>query len=167
MYLIKFVEALLCTRLWVACKLQAISTIKETLRRGEIHRLFPENPKRSIIWKRDITSFRTVNPFGGITTSSDLASPLKKKRRIPFKQSDRTTLRMRPFCGERHAGLRLCQGFSPSLPCKKKQNCFILGASGETGKELLLEILKQQKFSRVTLIGRRKLHFEGTLYSNV
>ncbi|KAG8129723.1 putative Oxidoreductase HTATIP2-like protein [Naja naja] len=50
---------------------------------------------------------------------------------------------------------------------QKKQNCFILGASGETGKELLLEILKQQKFSRVTLIGRRKLHFEGTLYSNV
>uniref|UniRef100_A0A8C5WNB9 Protein HTATIP2 n=1 Tax=Laticauda laticaudata TaxID=8630 RepID=A0A8C5WNB9_LATLA len=50
---------------------------------------------------------------------------------------------------------------------QKKQNCFILGASGETGKELLLEILKQQKFLRVTLIGRQKLHFEGTLYSNV
>ncbi|XP_034275275.1 oxidoreductase HTATIP2 isoform X1 [Pantherophis guttatus] len=55
----------------------------------------------------------------------------------------------------------------PSSEEQKKQSCFILGASGETGKELLLEILKQQKFSRVTLIGRRKLNFEGTLYSNV
>ncbi|XP_039206326.1 oxidoreductase HTATIP2-like [Crotalus tigris] len=55
----------------------------------------------------------------------------------------------------------------PSSEEQKKQNCFILGASGETGKVLLLEILKQQKFSRVTLIGRRKLNLEGTLYSNV
>ncbi|XP_015684299.1 oxidoreductase HTATIP2-like [Protobothrops mucrosquamatus] len=50
---------------------------------------------------------------------------------------------------------------------QKKQNCFILGASGETGKILLLEILKQQKFSCVTLIGSQKLNLEGTLYSNV
>ncbi|XP_063150078.1 oxidoreductase HTATIP2 [Candoia aspera] len=49
----------------------------------------------------------------------------------------------------------------------KKKSCFILGASGETGKELLLEILKQQQFSKVTLIGRRKLNLEGPLYSNV
>uniref|UniRef100_A0A8D0AZZ8 Protein HTATIP2 n=1 Tax=Salvator merianae TaxID=96440 RepID=A0A8D0AZZ8_SALMN len=48
-----------------------------------------------------------------------------------------------------------------------KQTCFILGASGETGKELLAEILRQQLFSRVTLIGRRKLNLEGKLYSNV
>ncbi|KAH0628957.1 hypothetical protein JD844_010625 [Phrynosoma platyrhinos] len=31
---------------------------------------------------------------------------------------------------------------------KKNQTCFILGASGETGKELLAEILRQQLFSR-------------------
>ncbi|XP_015272029.1 PREDICTED: oxidoreductase HTATIP2-like [Gekko japonicus] len=49
----------------------------------------------------------------------------------------------------------------------KKQACFILGASGETGKELLAEILKQQIFSRVTLIGRRKLDLEEPLYSSV
>ncbi|XP_032068275.1 oxidoreductase HTATIP2 isoform X3 [Thamnophis elegans] len=55
----------------------------------------------------------------------------------------------------------------PSSEEQKKKNIFILGASGETGKELLLEILKQQKFSRVTLIGRRKLNFEGSLYNNV
>ncbi|XP_053159919.1 oxidoreductase HTATIP2-like [Hemicordylus capensis] len=49
----------------------------------------------------------------------------------------------------------------------KNQTCFILGASGETGKELLAEVLRQQLFSRVTLIGRRKLNLEGQLYSNV
>ncbi|XP_053155975.1 oxidoreductase HTATIP2-like [Hemicordylus capensis] len=50
---------------------------------------------------------------------------------------------------------------------EKNQTCFILGASGETGKELLAEVLRQQLFSRVTLIGRRKLNLEGQLYSNV
>lgn len=49
----------------------------------------------------------------------------------------------------------------------KKQACFILGASGETGKEVLAKILRQQLFSRVTLIGRRKLDLEGPFYSNV
>nr|XP_056712806.1 oxidoreductase HTATIP2-like [Euleptes europaea] len=49
----------------------------------------------------------------------------------------------------------------------KKQACFILGASGETGKELLAEVLKQQLFSKVTLIGRRKLDLEGPPYSSV
>ncbi|XP_048347097.1 oxidoreductase HTATIP2 isoform X5 [Sphaerodactylus townsendi] len=49
----------------------------------------------------------------------------------------------------------------------KNQACFILGASGETGKELLAEVLRQQLFSKVTLIGRRKLDLEGPHYSNV
>uniref|UniRef100_A0A8C4VG78 Protein HTATIP2 n=1 Tax=Gopherus evgoodei TaxID=1825980 RepID=A0A8C4VG78_9SAUR len=51
----------------------------------------------------------------------------------------------------------------------KKQNksCFILGASGATGKELLKEILKQKLFSNVTIIGRRKLTFEEVAYQNV
>ncbi|XP_060108919.1 oxidoreductase HTATIP2-like [Heteronotia binoei] len=49
----------------------------------------------------------------------------------------------------------------------KKQACFILGASGETGKELLAEILRQKIFSTVTLIGRRKLDLEEPLYSSV
>uniref|UniRef100_A0A8C0HA77 Protein HTATIP2 n=1 Tax=Chelonoidis abingdonii TaxID=106734 RepID=A0A8C0HA77_CHEAB len=51
----------------------------------------------------------------------------------------------------------------------KKQNksCFILGVSGATGKELLKEILKQQLFSNVTIIGRRKLTFEEVAYQNV
>lgn len=50
---------------------------------------------------------------------------------------------------------------------EKNSTCFILGASGETGKQLLAEILQQQLFSRVTLIGRRKLNLEGQLYTNV
>ncbi|XP_051885265.1 oxidoreductase HTATIP2 isoform X2 [Pristis pectinata] len=47
------------------------------------------------------------------------------------------------------------------------KSCFILGASGETGKVLLQEVLKSQLFSKVTLIGRRKLTFEDAMYENV
>ncbi|CAM4685348.1 oxidoreductase HTATIP2 [Lepidochelys kempii] len=50
---------------------------------------------------------------------------------------------------------------------KRNKSCFILGASGATGKELLKEILKQQLFSNVTIIGRRKLTFEEVAYQNV
>ncbi|XP_077185468.1 protein HTATIP2 isoform X2 [Paroedura picta] len=49
----------------------------------------------------------------------------------------------------------------------KKQTCFILGASGETGKELLAEILREPIFSTVTLIGRRKLDLEESLHTPV
>lgn len=49
----------------------------------------------------------------------------------------------------------------------KNASCFILGASGETGKELLAEILRQQVFSRVTLIGRREMDLKGPLYATV
>ncbi|XP_069761014.1 oxidoreductase HTATIP2 [Narcine bancroftii] len=47
------------------------------------------------------------------------------------------------------------------------KSCFILGASGETGKVLLEEVLKSQLFSKVTLISRRKLTFEDAMYENV
>ncbi|XP_075044541.1 protein HTATIP2 [Mixophyes fleayi] len=47
------------------------------------------------------------------------------------------------------------------------KSCFILGASGETGKELLKEIVQRQLFSKITLIGRRKLTFEDEAYKNV
>lgn len=41
----------------------------------------------------------------------------------------------------------------------KQQNksCLVLGASGETGKHLLAELLERNIFSKLTLIGRRKL----------
>ncbi|XP_024151935.1 oxidoreductase HTATIP2 [Oryzias melastigma] len=49
----------------------------------------------------------------------------------------------------------------------QNQSCFILGASGETGKVLLEELLQRNLFSRITLIGRRKLTFEGEAYKNL
>ncbi|XP_056881330.1 oxidoreductase HTATIP2 isoform X3 [Takifugu flavidus] len=49
----------------------------------------------------------------------------------------------------------------------ENKSCFILGASGETGKLLLREVLERNIFSRVTLIGRRKLTFEEETYKNV
>ncbi|XP_039092688.1 oxidoreductase HTATIP2 isoform X2 [Hyaena hyaena] len=49
----------------------------------------------------------------------------------------------------------------------QNKSVFILGASGETGKVLLKEILEQNLFSKVTLIGRRKLSFDEEAYKNV
>ncbi|GCB71974.1 hypothetical protein scyTo_0008987 [Scyliorhinus torazame] len=47
------------------------------------------------------------------------------------------------------------------------KSCFILGASGETGKVLLREIVQSRIFTKVTLIGRRKLTFEDAARENV
>ncbi|XP_054441975.1 oxidoreductase HTATIP2 isoform X2 [Pteronotus mesoamericanus] len=47
------------------------------------------------------------------------------------------------------------------------KSVFILGASGETGRVLLKEILEQGLFSKVTVIGRRKLSFDEEAYKNV
>uniref|UniRef100_A0A3Q0T0N6 Protein HTATIP2 n=1 Tax=Amphilophus citrinellus TaxID=61819 RepID=A0A3Q0T0N6_AMPCI len=51
----------------------------------------------------------------------------------------------------------------------KQQNksCFILGASGETGRMLLQELLERNIFSKITLIGRRQLTFEGKSYETL
>ncbi|XP_029065446.1 oxidoreductase HTATIP2 isoform X3 [Monodon monoceros] len=49
----------------------------------------------------------------------------------------------------------------------QNKSVFILGASGETGRVLLKEILEQGLFSKVTLIGRRKLTFNEEAYKNV
>nr|XP_046251037.1 oxidoreductase HTATIP2 [Scatophagus argus] len=50
---------------------------------------------------------------------------------------------------------------------QQNRSCFILGASGETGKMLLQELLERNIFSRITLIGRRQLAFEGKAYENL
>lgn len=50
---------------------------------------------------------------------------------------------------------------------QQNRSCFILGASGETGKLLLRELLERGIFSRVTLIGRRKLTFEEEQYKSL
>ncbi|XP_053304635.1 oxidoreductase HTATIP2 [Spea bombifrons] len=47
------------------------------------------------------------------------------------------------------------------------RTCFILGATGETGKELLKEIVGRRLFSKVTVIGRRKLPFQDETYEDV
>lgn len=47
------------------------------------------------------------------------------------------------------------------------KSCFILGASGETGKALVKEIVERKLFSKITLIGRRQLTFEDKAYENV
>ncbi|KAM3624765.1 uncharacterized protein V6R79_001231 [Siganus canaliculatus] len=49
----------------------------------------------------------------------------------------------------------------------QNKSCFILGASGETGKVLLKELLEHNIFSRITLIGRRQLTFEDKAYENL
>ncbi|KAM9301704.1 oxidoreductase HTATIP2 [Gastrophryne carolinensis] len=50
---------------------------------------------------------------------------------------------------------------------KMNRSAFILGATGETGKELLKEMLQSRLFSRITLIGRRKLNYEDEAYKDV
>ncbi|KAM7086441.1 oxidoreductase HTATIP2 isoform 2-T3 [Molossus nigricans] len=50
---------------------------------------------------------------------------------------------------------------------KQNKSVFILGASGETGRMLLKQMLEQSLFSKVTVIGRRKLTFDEEAYKNV
>ncbi|CAB1438317.1 unnamed protein product [Pleuronectes platessa] len=50
---------------------------------------------------------------------------------------------------------------------QQNRSCFLLGASGETGGLLLRELLERNVFSRITLIGRRQLSFEGEAYENL
>ncbi|XP_072236088.1 oxidoreductase HTATIP2 isoform X2 [Leuresthes tenuis] len=49
----------------------------------------------------------------------------------------------------------------------QNKSCFVLGASGETGKVLLQELLERNIFFKITLIGRRQLTFEGKPYENL
>ncbi|KAG8001149.1 Oxidoreductase HTATIP2 [Nibea albiflora] len=50
---------------------------------------------------------------------------------------------------------------------QQNKSCFILGASGETGRLLLQELLDRNIFSKITLVGRRQLTFEGKAYENL
>lgn len=43
---------------------------------------------------------------------------------------------------------------------KQNRSCFVLGASGETGRVLLKELLQRNIFNKITLIGRRKLDLQ-------
>lgn len=50
---------------------------------------------------------------------------------------------------------------------QQNKSCFVLGASGESGKVLLQELLERNIFSKITLIGRRQLTFEDKAYENL
>ncbi|KAM9366370.1 oxidoreductase HTATIP2 [Symphorus nematophorus] len=50
---------------------------------------------------------------------------------------------------------------------QQKKSCFILGATGETGKVLLQDLLERKIFSKITLIGRRQITFEGKEHENL
>ncbi|XP_007954081.2 oxidoreductase HTATIP2 [Orycteropus afer afer] len=80
-----------------------------------------------------------------------------------------TLLFLRREEAESEAGSRMAEALPKLRENFRMQNksVCILGASGETGKVLLKEILEQGLFSKITLIGRRKLIFEEDAYKNV
>ncbi len=45
------------------------------------------------------------------------------------------------------------------------KSAFVLGYTGETGKELVKELLTSKVFSRLVLIGRREVKYEEEMYS--
>ena len=47
------------------------------------------------------------------------------------------------------------------------KSVFVLGYTGEVGKELVKELLRSKLFNRVTLIGRRIVNYEDELYRDV
>ncbi|CAL8404837.1 unnamed protein product [Boreogadus saida] len=50
---------------------------------------------------------------------------------------------------------------------QQNKSCFILGATGETGRLLLKELLDRNLFSKITLIGRREVTFEDKAYEKL
>ena len=44
---------------------------------------------------------------------------------------------------------------------------FVLGATGETGKELVKQLLTSKLFSKLVLIGRREVKYEDEIYKDV
>ncbi|XP_071955135.1 oxidoreductase HTATIP2-like [Antedon mediterranea] len=47
------------------------------------------------------------------------------------------------------------------------QKAYVLGATGEVGKELVKELCKAKVFSKVILIGRREIKYEDDLYKEI
>ena len=50
---------------------------------------------------------------------------------------------------------------------QRNKSAFVLGYTGEVGKELVKELLQSKVFGRVTLIGRRIVSYEDELYKDV
>ena len=49
----------------------------------------------------------------------------------------------------------------------ENKSAFVLGATGEVGKELVKELLKSNVFQKVILIGRREIKYEDELYKDI
>lgn len=49
---------------------------------------------------------------------------------------------------------------------ESKLTAFIVGYTGEVGKEVVKEVLKSRKFSKVVLFGRREVKYDDELYNN-
>lgn len=50
---------------------------------------------------------------------------------------------------------------------EKNMSAFVLGYTGEVGKEVVNSLIRHQLFSRVVLIGRRKVEFSDELHKNL
>ena len=50
---------------------------------------------------------------------------------------------------------------------KMNKSAFVLGSTGEVGKELVRELVMSKVFSRVVLIGRREVNYEDEAYKDV
>jgi len=48
----------------------------------------------------------------------------------------------------------------------QEQTAFVIGFTGEVGKELVKELLERNVFKKVLLIGRREVQLDGDLYKN-
>lgn len=49
---------------------------------------------------------------------------------------------------------------------ESKLTAFIVGYTGEVGKEVVKEVLKSRKFSKVVLFGRREVKYDDELYKD-
>lgn len=49
--------------------------------------------------------------------------------------------------------------------CNDK-NAFVVGYTGEVGKELVRELLEKKVFKNLYLIGRRQVNYENPIYAN-
>ncbi|XP_072788961.1 oxidoreductase HTATIP2 isoform X4 [Taeniopygia guttata] len=83
-------------------------------------------------------------------------APCRVRPRLPGHGAPRPRSRSRSARpGPARPGPARCVGMAAAGGGGR--SCFVLGASGETGRALLRELLARRAFARVTLIGRRRL----------
>lgn len=52
------------------------------------------------------------------------------------------------------------------LSLLKEKSAFVLGYTGEVGKELVRELLEKKIFKKVYLFGRRQVEYSNPIYEN-